>query len=126
MWLIIMELLWFYIAVVLAVSDEIHSVLLWRVFADFYILLSGILREAVKTNIALWIVHEGLEAVFHFILLSIIFLSVEIGFLAAIVHFTVDFFQELSGLEMRWIQHRALHFVAESFIFIILFSLLNL
>jgi hypothetical protein len=121
-----MELLWFYIAVVLAISDEIHSVILWRVFADFYILLAGILREAVKTNIALWIVHEGMEAIFHFILLSILFFSVEIGFLAAFVHFAVDFFHELSGMELGWLQHRALHFVVESFFFIILFSLLNL
>lgn len=121
-----MELLWFYIAVVLAISDEIHSVILWRVFADFYILLAGILRKTVKTNIALWIVHEGMEAGFHFILLSILFFSVEIGFLAAIVHFTIDFFHELSGLKLRWIQHRALHFVIESFVFMILFALLNL
>ncbi len=121
-----MEILWFYIAVVLAISDEIHSVIFWRVFADFYILLAGILRELVKTNLALWIVHEGMEAVFHFILLSILFLSLEIGVLAAIVHFLVDFFHELSGMKLRWLQHRSLHFVVESFIFIVLFSLLNL
>ena len=121
-----MELLWFYIAVVLAISDEIHSVIFWKVFADFYILLAGILREVVKTNIALWVVHEGMEALFHLILLSIIFLSLEIGILAAIIHFAVDFFHELAGLKLRWIQHRALHFVVESLFFIILFSLITL
>jgi hypothetical protein len=121
-----MELLWFYIAVVLAISDEIHSAILWNVFADFYILLAGILREAVKTNIALWIVHEGMEAVFHLILISILFFSLEIGILAAIIHFAVDFFHELSGMKLRWLQHRALHFVVESFFFIILFSMLNM
>ncbi|HEY0196694.1 MAG TPA: hypothetical protein VGC02_03880 [Methanobacterium sp.] len=121
-----MELIWFYIAVVLAISDEIHSLILWRVFADFYILLAGILRETLKTNLALWIVHEGMEAVFHFIVLSLIFLSLEIGILAAMVHFLVDFFHELSGVEMRWIQHRALHFVVESFFFLMFFGLLGL
>jgi hypothetical protein len=120
-----MELLWFYIAVVLAISDEIHSVIFWNVFADFYILLAGILRETVKTNLALWIVHEGMEAVFHLILLSLLFLSLEIGILAAFIHFIVDFLHELSGLKLRWIQHRALHFVIESFFFILLFSLIN-
>lgn len=119
-----MEIIWFYIALVLAISDEIHSVILWRVFADFYIILAGILREVLKTNLTLWIVHEGLEAVFHFIVLSILFLSLEIGILAAIVHFLVDFFHELSGMETSWLQHRALHFVFESFFFIAYFALL--
>ena len=121
-----MELLWFYIAVVLAISDEIHSIIFWKVFADFYILLAGILRELVKTNLALWIVHEGMEAVFHFILLSILFLSVEIGFLAALIHFLIDFSHELFGLRLEWLQHRALHFVIESFFFMFLFSFLGI
>lgn len=118
-----MEILWFYIAVVLAISDEIHSTIFWRVFADFYIVLAGLLREVVKTNLALWIVHEGLEAIFHFILLSLLFFSLEIGILAAAIHFTVDFLHELSGMELRWIQHRALHFVVESLFFILIFSI---
>lgn len=118
-----MDLLWFYIAVALAVSDEIHSLILWRIFADFYILLAGLLWEILQTNIALWIVHEGLEAIFHFILLSIIFFSVEIGFIAAVVHLIVDFLQELYGLRGGWLQHRAFHFVIESAIFILIFSI---
>lgn len=121
-----MELLWFYIAVTLAISDEIHSLILWRVFADFYILLAGILREILGTNLALWIVHEGLEAVFHFIVLSLLFLSLEIGFLAALVHFMVDFLHELFGLKTTWLEHRALHFVIESFFFMGLFALIGM
>lgn len=120
-----MEILWFYIAVVLAISDEIHSLILWRIFADFYILFAGILKEVLKTNLTLWIVHEGFEAVFHFILLSLIFLSVEIGVIAALVHFLIDLFHELSGWEMRWIQHRAFHFVVESAVFIVIFALVG-
>jgi len=30
-----MEILWFYIAVILAISDEVHSKLFWNIFADF-------------------------------------------------------------------------------------------
>lgn len=118
-----MELLWFYIAVALAISDEVHSLIFWRVFADFYILLGGILKEILKTNLALWMVHEGMEAMFHLILMSLLFLSLEIGILAAIIHFLVDFVHELTGWEQNWLQHRALHFVVESFFFIIVFSL---
>jgi hypothetical protein len=118
-----MDLIWFYIAVALAVSDEIHSLILWRVFADFYVLLAGILWEILQTNIALWIVHEGIEATFHFILLSIIFFSVEIGFIAAVVHLIVDLLQELSGIKNGWLQHRAFHFVIESAVFILIFSI---
>ncbi len=121
-----MELIWFYIAVILAISDEIHSKIFWSLFADFYILLGGIIKETVHTNIRLWMVHEGMEAIFHFILLSILFLSLEIGTLAALIHFLVDFFHELSGMQLRWIQHRALHFTIESLFFIALFSMTTL
>lgn len=119
-----MEVLWFYIAVVLAISDEIHSQIFWRIFADFYILLAGILRRSLHSNIRLWMVHEGMEAIFHFVLLSVLFLSVEIGFLAALVHFIVDFVHELAGMELTWLQHRALHFTIESLFFIIVFSII--
>lgn len=120
-----MEILWFYIAVVLAISDEIHSKLLWSVFADFYILLLGTLRENVNSTIQLWIVHEGMEAVFHFILLSILFLSLEIGILGALIHLVIDFYHELAGLKLKWLQHRALHFTVESIFFILLLSSLS-
>ncbi len=120
------EILWFYIAVVLSISDEIHSQLLWTYFADFYIILAGLLKRSLHSNIRLWIVHEGMEAIFHFILLSLLFLSLEIGFLAALIHFIVDFSHELMGLKLRWLQHRALHFTIESLFFIILLSALPL
>lgn len=121
-----MDLLWFYIAVVLAISDELHSQLLWRYLSDFYILLAGFLQLNIHSNIRLWIAHEGMEAIFHFILLSIIFLSVEIGLLAAFIHFVVDFLHELFGLKLKWLQHRALHFTVESIFLIIVLPLLSL
>ena len=117
-----MELLWFYIAVFLAVSDEIHSRIMWGVFADFYILLAGVIKESVASNIRLWIVHEAMEAFFHFVVLSLIFLSLEIGILAAMIHMLVDLYHEFSGIELNWLGHRCLHFTIESLFFIIIFA----
>lgn len=119
-----MEILWFYIAVVLAISDEIHSTILWSVFADFYILLAGILKEIFHSNITLWVVHEGMEAIFHLILLSLLFFSLEIGILAALIHLLVDVLHELfGGKKLNWLQHRSLHFVIESLFFMGIFAL---
>ncbi|AXV36983.1 MAG: hypothetical protein KO217_01165 [Methanobacteriaceae archaeon] len=117
-----MELLWFYVAVVLAISDEIHSFLFWNVFVDFYILFAGIIKETVASNIKLWLVHEILESIFHFIVLSLVFFSVEIGFLGALIHMVIDLYHELSGYKMTHLYHRALHFTIESFFFMLMFS----
>jgi len=118
-----MEILWFYIALALAISDEVHSKIMWSIFADFYILLAGIIKRNVVSNIRLWVIHEGLEAVFHLIIISIVFLSLEIGILAALVHMMVDLYHELAGLKMTHLQHRALHFTMESIFFIIVFAI---
>ncbi|MGB9937131.1 MAG: hypothetical protein ACPK7O_05375 [Methanobacterium sp.] len=117
-----MELLWFYIAIVLAISDEVHSKIMWSILADFYILLAGIIKRNVASNLRLWIIHEGIEAVFHFIILSIVFLNIEIGILAALIHMVVDVYHELSGLKMNHLQHRALHFTSESIFFILILA----
>lgn len=118
-----MEITWFYIAVLLAISDEIHSRIMWGVFADFYILLAGVIKESVASNIRLWIVHESMEAFFHFVVLSLIFLSLEIGLLAAFIHLLVDLYHEFSGIELNPLGHRCLHFVIESIFFIIVFAI---
>jgi hypothetical protein len=118
-----MELLWFFIAVILAISDELHSQIFWKMFLDFYVLLAGIIQKIVGSNIRLWIVHELMEAVFHFVLLSLLFLSLEIGVLAAAVHLVVDLYHEAAGLQMTWLQHRSMHFTYESLFFIMLFGL---
>ena len=117
-----MEITWFYVAVVLSVSDEIHSRILWNMFADFYIVLAGLIQKTVASNIRLWIVHEGMEAVFHFIILSLLFLSLEIGILGAFIHLVIDMFHEFSGLELSPLYHRALHFTIESIFFILVFA----
>ncbi|MCK9150821.1 hypothetical protein [Methanobacterium alcaliphilum] len=117
-----MELMWFKIALVLAISDEIHSKVLWGVFFDFYVLLAGLIRKTVASNIQLWLVHEGMEAVFHFFVLSIVFLSWEIGLLAALIHMVVDIYHEIAGTEHGWLYHRALHFTVESIFFIMVFA----
>jgi hypothetical protein len=118
-----MEILWFYIAVILAVSDEAHSQIFWKVFFDFYVLLAGMIQKIVGSNIRMWVVHEVLEAIFHFILLSLLFLSLEIGFLAAVIHLVVDLYHEVAGLEMNYLQHRALHFTVESLFFIMILGI---
>jgi hypothetical protein len=120
-----MEMLWFYIAVVLAISDEVHNQIFWKVFFDFYVLLGGLLKKIVGSNIRLWIVHELMEAIFHLVVLSLIFLSWEIGFLAAVIHLVVDLYHEAAGLRMTWLQHRALHFTIESLFFIMLLGMIS-
>ncbi len=117
-----MELLWFYLALFLAISDEIHSRVLWGVFFDFYVLLAGIIRKTVGSNIQLWLVHESMEAIFHFIVLSLVFLSWEIGILAALIHMVVDIYHEIAGTDYGWLYHRALHFTIESVFFIMIFA----
>ena len=117
-----MEIAWFYIAVFLAISDEIHSRIMWGVFADFYILLAGVIKESVASNIRLWIVHESMEAFFHFVVLSIVCLSLEIGLLAALIHMLVDIYHEISGIELNPLGHRCFHFVIESIFFIVIFA----
>lgn len=117
-----MELLWFYIAVVLAISDEVHSILMWSVFFDFYIVLAGLVKSTVTSNIRMWIVHEFLEAIFHFVVLSLVFFSVEIGILAATIHMVIDLYHNFSGLELKPLYHRCLHFTIESIFFILVLS----
>ena len=118
-----MELLWFYIAITLAISDEIHSLLMWNFFRYFYTIFGGLVQEMVYSNLQAWFVHEGIEALFHFILLSVVFFSLEIGFLAALVHFVIDVTHSLTMKPMNHLEHRALHFVIESLFFIAIFGL---
>ena len=117
-----MELLWFYLALFLAISDEIHSRVLWGVFFDFYVLLAGIIRKTVGSNIQMWLIHESMEAIFHFVVLSLVFFSWEIGILAALIHIVVDIYHEIAGTDYGWLYHRALHFTIESVFFIMIFA----
>ena len=118
-----MELLWFYIAIALAISDEIHSFIMWNFLRDFYTIFGGLVQEMVYSNLQAWLVHEGLEALFHCVLLSIVFFSVEIGILAGLVHFLIDVIHSLTIKHMPHLEHRAMHFVFESFLFILIFGL---
>ena len=118
-----MELLWFWIAIVLAISDSIHSQILWKIANDFYILLGGLIHNTTHSPLQTWIVHELLEAVFHFIVLSIVFLSPEIGILAAFIHFIIDVSHTLLLKNLGTIEHRALHFVIESLFFMAIYGI---
>ncbi|MCC9261108.1 hypothetical protein MBBWO_09650 [Methanobrevibacter woesei] len=119
-----MELLWFYVAVALAISDLIHTQLMWKVMADFYIILAGLIHNTVKSNVTVWIIHELFEAIFHFIVISVLFLSPTIGFLAAFIHFVIDVSHTLllDNVDMNEAEHRALHFVIESIFFMAIYG----
>ncbi|MBR0473142.1 MAG: hypothetical protein IJI98_10660 [Methanosphaera sp.] len=117
-----MNLEWFYIAIVLACSDMLHGII-WHTFSDFYIILGEIIHNNVKSPFITWIIHEILEAIFHFIILSLVFQSLTIGILAGTIHFLIDVFHNYFEIEMNSIQHRSLHFVIESIFFMIILSL---
>ena len=117
-----MELLWFYIAVVLAISDILHSTIVWKVLNDFYIVLGGLIQQSTKTAWQTWLSHEGMETGFHFIVLTIVFLNPIIGIQAALIHFTIDVTHTILIRNMGELEHRALHFVIESLFFMILYG----
>ena len=72
-----MELLWFYVAVVLAISDVLHTQVMWKLFNNYYILLGGLIKETVHTPFRTWLVHEIMEAIFHFIVITIELFAVD-------------------------------------------------
>lgn len=116
-----MNLIWFYIAIILAISDIIHTQIMWKIANNFYILLGGIIRTTVKTPLQTWLVHEIIEAIFHLIILSIVFLDFKIGILAACIHFILDVTHTmLIKKHMNALEHRAIHFTFESIFFIIM------
>lgn len=120
-----MELLWFYIALVLAISDIIHTQIVWKLFSNFYILFGGIVHNSVDSNITAWLIHELLEALFHFLVLSAVFLSFRVGILAAFIHLIIDITHTLffSNVKMNEAEHRALHFVIESIFFMAIYGI---
>ena len=118
-----MDLLWFYIAVALAISDEIHSKIMWNVINDFYIIFGGLVNKIVSSNLQAWLIHEGLEAIFHFIVISILFFSLETGIIAALTHFVIDVIHSLTVKHMTNLEHRALHFTFESLFCLCLFGI---
>lgn len=117
-----MNLLWFYIAIVLACSDVLHGIL-WHTLSDFYIIFGEMVYNIVKSSFVAWIVHEVLEAIFHFIVLSLVFQSFTIGILGGTIHFIIDVFHNFFDLEMNSLQHRALHFTVESIFFMVILAL---
>lgn len=117
-----MNIEWFYIAIVLACSDILHGIL-WHTFSDFYIIFGEIIYHIVKSPFVTWLVHEVLEAIFHVIILTLVFQSPTIGILAGTIHFCIDVTHNLYELEMTPLQHRSLHFVIESIFFMIVLAL---
>lgn len=117
-----MDIQWFYIAVVLACSDMLHGII-WHTFSDFYMILGEVIYNIVKSPVKTWLVHEILEAIFHFIVLSLVFQSFTIGVLAGFIHLIIDITHNFNEWKMTPLQHRALHFTVESIFFMIVLSL---
>ena len=117
-----MGLLWFYVAILLAISDILHTQIMWKVLNNFYVILGGLIYQSVYSPWKTWLIHELMEAVFHFIILSIIFLSPTIGILAAFIHFVIDVSHTILIDNLGELEHRALHFVIESIFFIAIYG----
>ncbi len=118
-----MTLIWFYVAILLAISDILHTQIMWKVLNDFYIILGGLIYTSVESPSKTWLVHELMEAAFHFVIISIVFLSPQIGILAAFIHFTIDISHTVLIGHMGELEHRALHFAIESVFFIAIYGL---
>ncbi|MCQ2971640.1 hypothetical protein SAMN05216439_1010 [Methanobrevibacter gottschalkii] len=118
-----MQMIWFYVAIVLAISDILHTTLMWKVLNNFYILLGVFIQQSTHSTWQTWVIHEIMEAAFHFIILSIVFLNPTIGLLAALIHFVIDVSHTVLIRNMGELEHRALHFVVESLFFILIYGL---
>ena len=118
-----MQMIWFYVAIALAISDILHTTLMWKVLNNFYILLGVFIQQSTHSSWQTWLVHEAMEGAFHFIIVSVVFLNPIIGILAAIIHFAIDVSHTVFMPKMGEIEHRALHFVVESIFFIIIYGL---
>lgn len=117
-----MNMLWFWIPVVLAISDEIHGRIVWKIGHDFYIILGGMIKKTVASALQTWLVHEIMEAVFHFIVLSLGFQSLQIGVLAALIHFILDIAHSALPYHIPPLAHRSLHFVIEALFFLAIYG----
>ncbi len=118
-----MELIWFYVAIMLAISDVLHTTLMWKVFNNFYIILGGLIQQSTHSAWQTWLAHESMEAGFHFIVVSIVFLNPIVGIQAALIHFVIDITHTIFIRDMGVLEHRALHFVIESLFFIAIYGL---
>ena len=118
-----MQMIWFYVAIALAISDILHTTLMWKVLNNFYILLGVFIQQSTHSSWQTWLVHEAMEGAFHFIIVSVVFLNPIIGILAALIHFAIDVSHTVFMPKMGVIEHRALHFVVESIFFIIIYGL---
>ena len=113
-----MSIEWFYIAVVLACSDILHGIL-WHTFSDFYIIFGEIVNNIVNSSFKTWLVHELLEAIFHVIIVGLVFQSISIGVIAGTIHFIIDVYHNYFNIKMNSLTHRALHFTIESIFFML-------
>ena len=104
------------------ISDVLHTTIVWKVLNNFYIVLGGLIQQSTKTTWQTWLSHEAMEAGFHFIVVSIVFLNPIIGIQAALIHFVIDVTHTILIRDMGELEHRALHFVIESLFFMLIYG----
>ncbi|AAM02726.1 Uncharacterized protein conserved in archaea [Methanopyrus kandleri AV19] len=104
---------WLGAALLLSLSDELHTGLVWGALRSQYLLLGAYLRVR-HSALFVWLVHETLEFLFHTVILSLI-LPVPMAVTAASVHFGIDLFHEaLLGTVKGRVTHRLMHLSLES------------
>jgi len=104
---------WLGAALLLSLSDELHTRLVWGPLRDHYLLLGAYLRVR-HSSLFVWLVHETLELIFHTLVLSLA-LPLTMALTAALIHFTLDLIHEaLLGTIRNPYLHRALHLSVES------------
>ncbi|MFQ6051178.1 MAG: hypothetical protein ACE5K4_05750 [Candidatus Hydrothermarchaeota archaeon] len=112
-------MIWLLVALTLSITDLLHEHIFWKKFEPYYFVFGSLLR--IKLNpIGLWFVHELIESIFHLFLISIIFFSFTIGFIAAMIHLALDIYHTLFIHEISSKTHRLLHFSLESIILYVL------
>ena len=87
------------------------------------LILGGLIQQSTHSTWQTWLAHEIMEAGFHFVVISIVFLNPTVGILAALIHFVVDISHTILIRNMGELEHRALHFVVESLFFMLIYGL---
>ncbi len=106
-------MLWLLVAITLNITDLLHEHIFWKKFEPYYLVFGSLLR--IRLNpIGLWFVHELIESIFHFFIISILFFSFTIGFLAAMIHLALDAYHTLFIHRISDKTHRLLHFSLEA------------
>jgi len=99
-------------AILLSISDELHTRITAGVLRKYYLMLGAYLRVR-HSALFVWWVHETLEFVFHVAVLWIA-LPLPMALTAAVIHYALDLFHEaMLGTFKNELEHRIFHFSVE-------------